>query len=293
MVPADLVAALGRELGCTVRPAVRRVGGGSIHEAVRVETSRGAVFVKYGPPEVAAQYEAECEGIRALAGAGAVRTPEVLAVTRTAEHAFAAFEWIELSAATPTSDELLGARLAALHSVTADRFGWQRDNFIGATLQRNAWCDDWVTFWQRERLESQLQLARDNGASNRLLEQGARLSERVADFFAGYRPVASLIHGDLWSGNRAADERGQPVIFDPAVYYADREAELAMCELFGGFGSGFERAYERAWPLAAGANARRTLYQLYHVLNHYNLFGGGYHAQAERMIERLLAEARA
>jgi protein-ribulosamine 3-kinase len=290
MLPADLVAALEKELACSFSRSVRAVAGGSIHNAARVDTSRGPLFLKYGSADRAVQFEAERDGVQALGRVGVVRTPQVLAAGFTETHAYIALEWLELRPSAAASDERLGQQLAHLHRASSERFGWHRDNFIGATPQRNAWCADWIEFWRRERLEPQLEWARLNGASTRLLSASERLLPRVADFFSGYMPAPSLIHGDLWSGNRACDEGGQPVIFDPAVYFADREAELAMCHLFGGFHSSFDRAYEREWPLAAGARTRRVLYQLYHVVNHFNLFGGSYHAQAERMIDGLLAE---
>lgn len=287
------MAALERDLRCKVARAETAVGGGSIHRAVRVNTSAGALFVKFGDTSVAPQLEAECDGVAALAKANAVRTPQVLATGTTHAHAYAAFEWIDFSATTEASEARLGERLARLHRVVGKRFGWCRDNYIGATPQLNSECDDWIEFWRERRLRYQLQLARKSGASAQLLELGERLLPQLGDFFTGYTPVPSLIHGDLWSGNRAADRAGEPVIFDPAVYYADREAELAMARLFGGFSRSFYVAYEREWPLAPGAERRLPLYQLYHVLNHFNLFGGGYHAQAERLLLRLLAEVRA
>jgi fructosamine-3-kinase len=123
-----------------------------------------------------------------------------------------------------------------------------------------------------------------------LVERGRRLCGQLDALFRGHRPLPSLLHGDLWGGNWAADESGNPVVFDPAVYFGDREADLAMTRLFGGFGRAFYDAYESAWPLEAGAELRFDLYNLYHVLNHLNLFGGGYRAQAEALIDRLLAE---
>ncbi len=147
-------------------------------------------------------------------------------------------------------------------------------------------------FWRDRRLAFQLDRAAENGHGGRLQERGRRLLERVPAFFAGYVPVPSLLHGDLWTGNRAMLADGTPVVFDPAVYYGDREADLAMTRLFGGFGRRFYGAYEAEWPLDAGAASRCDLYNLYHVLNHLNLFGGGYRALAESTIDRLLAADR-
>ncbi len=167
----------------------------------------------------------------------------------------------------------LGRMLAAMHRSTGARFGWHRDNYIGATPQANAWCDDWTEFWLERRLRPQMELARANGFEIR----GQAFSERL---LARHRPQPSLLHGDLWNGN-AGFSNGQPVLFDPAVYYGDREADLAMTGLFGGFPPQFYAAYEAAFPLEPGYEKRKPLYNLYHLLNHLNLFGGGYLAQVQ------------
>ncbi|HKU69691.1 MAG TPA: fructosamine kinase family protein, partial [Burkholderiales bacterium] len=152
----------------------------------------------------------------------------------------------------------------------------------------------WIAFWREHRLGHQLKLAETLAKTEgnaRLLDKGARLMEKLPAFFAGYRPVPSLLHGDLWAGNAAMMANGEAVIYDPAVYFGDREADVAMTELFGGFTSSFYSAYRSAFPLDGGYSTRRTLYNLYHVLNHWNLFGGGYGTQAGRMIDELLALA--
>jgi fructosamine-3-kinase len=218
--------------------------------------------------------------------------PAVLGFGTSGDRAFLALEWIEFGPVQPGTEARLGEGLARLHRTIAGRFGWHRDNTIGATPQRNDWTADWLEFFAKHRLGYQLELAERSGHGGRWVERGCELCERLDAFFSGYAPQPSLLHGDLWGGNWAADTSGAPVIFDPATYYGDREADLAMTHLFGGFGREFYAAYDAAWPLDRGANARRDLYNLYHVLNHLNLFGGGYRAQAERMIERLLAEMR-
>ena len=178
----------------------------------------------------------------------------------------------------------------ALHRRAAPAFGWKRDNTIGATPQVNGWLDDWPAFFAQRRLGCQLDLARRQGAPSRLIEHGERLRAAVPAFFPGYSPRPSLLHGDLWGGNHGYAD-GQPALFDPAVYFGDRETDLAMTELFGGFPASFMAAYRDAWPVDPGYATRKTLYNLYHVLNHFNLFGGGYAGQAQRMTEQLLAEA--
>ena len=147
-----------------------------------------------------------------------------------------------------------------------------------------------MDFWQKQRLGYQLDLAATNGAPATLIDGGRRLQEGLAAFYRDYRPTPSLLHGDLWGGNWAADEIGRPVIYDPATYYGDREADLAMTELFGGFEPAFYSAYQAHSPLADGYELRRDLYKLYHMLNHLNLFGGGYLSSCENLIDQLLAE---
>ena len=234
-------------------------------------------------------FAAEAEGLAELAAPGAIRVPGVIVYGQHEDMAFVALEWLDFSRPTRATEALLGEQLAELHRTTSERYGWHRDNTIGLTPQHNTWTEDWVTFFRRHRLQFQLELAARNGFSGPLQEQGARVMDRLPEWFGGYVPAASLLHGDLWGGNWASSN-GEPVIFDPAVYYGDRESDLAMTRLFGGFGAAFYEAYEASAPLAPGHRARCDLYQLYHVLNHLNLFGGGYLGRAKELIQRLLKE---
>jgi fructosamine-3-kinase len=217
--------------------------------------------------------------------------PRILGQGASTAQAWLELEWFDLRPADPASDARMGAALARLHAVTGSRFGLDRDNAIGAAPQPNAPADDWVAFWRERRIGFQLERAAANGRAVRLQERGRRLLERLPGFFAGYAPVPSLLHGDLWAGNRGMLGDGTPVVFDPAVYFGDREADVAMTRLFGGFGPCFYAAYATEWPLDAGVAVRSDLYNLYHALNHLNLFGGSYLAMAESMIDRLLAAA--
>lgn len=265
-------------------------GGGCIHQSLILSGRDGRrFFLKLNTPACAGLFAAEADGLVALAQSGAVRVPVPLAWGSDMHHAWLLLEYLELR---PHGDATaLGRSLAALHHQTGKTFGWHRDNVIGRTPQPNPRYSDWILFLREHRLQWQLDLAQRNGADKTLLESGAHLLDRLEDFFPGYTPIPSLLHGDLWSGNHAYV--GQtPALFDPAVYYGDREADLAMTELFGGFSSGFYAAYHAAWPLDPGYEVRRNLYNLYHVLNHFNLFAGGYAAQARRMITALLAEVR-
>lgn len=289
----SLAAALGRTLGCEVAAgSERRVSGGSINSCSRFESARGSLFVKHGDAASLDMFQAEAEGLAELSRARAVRLPEVLAVDEQDGTAFLALEWIDLRSATAISEAKLGEQLAAQHRVTHEKFGWHRDNTIGSTPQSNRLTDDWVQFLRERRLRPQLALAGNNGAGANLIDSGQRLCERLEYFFTDYRPAPSLLHGDLWGGNWGVDASGAPVLFDPAVYFGDREADLAMTRLFGGFGAPLYATYQAAWPLDKGAAVRVTLYNLYHVLNHFNLFGGGYSRQALSMIQRLLAELK-
>jgi fructosamine-3-kinase len=268
----------------------RTVSEGSFSHCIRYETSRGPLFVKQAPVAAAAMFSAEAAGLAALAGAQAIRVPRVIATGTCEQGAFLALEWIDLGNATKASEALLGEQLAWQHRSTQRQFGWDRDNTIGSTPQPNQWSSSWVTFLRDRRLLWQLGLASKTGATSRTIERGQLLCELLDAFFSSYRPTPSLLHGDLWGGNWGADEDGLPVVFDPAVYYGDREADIAMTRLFGGFGHAFYTAYQSTWPLDPAAGTRSTLYNLYHVLNHYNLFGGGYLGQADAMIDRLLSE---
>jgi protein-ribulosamine 3-kinase len=286
-----LACELGRSgVHCAAAPE-GRVAGGSVSECYVWPCEGGALFVKVGPRAAEPAFAAEAAGLAELARAQALRVPRVMACGRAAEQAFLALEWIKAGPASVACERRLGEGLALLHAVTAPCFGWRCDNTIGPTPQANGWSQDWTEFFRERRLRPQLVLATQNGLSA-LAARGERLLESMHALLRAHRPAPSLLHGDLWGGNWLASESGEPVIFDPAVYYGDREADIAMTRLFGGFGEAFHHAYQAAAPLPPGTRLRQELYNLYHVLNHANLFGGGYPQQASRTIDRLLAEVR-
>ncbi len=262
------------------------IGGGDISAAWRLSGEERDIFLKTGGVDSAGMFSAEAEGLQEIAKSRAIRVPEVLAVGQAGDTAFLALEWLSFDRPGADTERQLGERLAGMHRVTSSRFGWHRNNTIGLTPQHNPWTEDWATFFQRHRLGYQLELAAQNGFGGELQRKGKRLLDRLPALFDGYEPVPSLLHGDLWGGNWASSNR-EPVLFDPAVYYGDRETDLAMTKLFGGFGRGFYAAYENAWPLQPGSQERQHLYQLYHVLNHLNLFGGGYLGRALALIKAL------
>jgi fructosamine-3-kinase len=253
-------------------------------------------FVKTGDAATLPMFTAEAAGLAALRATGTVRVPEVFACSVVDGQARIEMEYFDLRGLDRDSGARLGRQLADLHRHTGERFGFDADNFIGRSPQENSWHSEWTRFYAEHRLRPQLIRAIGNGMERTLAEQGESLIERLGGLFLDYRPRPSLLHGDLWSGNAAAlrsgDEAGTPVIFDPAAYYGDREADVAMSELFGGFPESFYAAYREAWPLDSGYESRKALYNLYHVLNHFNLFGAGYLNQARRMIGKLLAELR-
>jgi fructosamine-3-kinase len=282
-----LRAALEQELGAAVRET-RAIGGGDINDALRVALADGrTLFVKTHPRPLPDMFACEARGLRWLAETRALRTPEVIAV-RDEAPAFLALELITPAARGPRHDELLGRGLAALHRAGAAHFGLDHDNYIATLPQHNTGAGgyDWPRFYAERRLEPQLARAVDAGliaASTRAAF--ARLLSRLPELCGPAEPPARL-HGDLWGGNALADERGEPVLIDPAVYGGHREIDLAMMQLFGGFGARCFAAYDEAYPRAAGHDDRVPLYQLYPLLVHVNLFGAGYVAGVERILHR-------
>lgn len=288
---SPLAEAIAAATGQPFQPQGSAVtGGGCINQAQVVSGRCGRrFFVKRNHADRLAMFEAEAEGLSAILASATIRAPRPICQGVDGQGAYLVLEYLPLSG---RGDEVACARqLAAMHRSTQGSFGWSRDNTIGSTPQINDPDPDWPRFWRDRRLGYQLALARQQGAPRGLLDKGERLMADLGGFFTTQQPPPSLLHGDLWGGNHGFCA-GAPVIFDPAVYYGDREADLAMTELFGGFPAAFYAAYREAWPLDPGYASRKTLYNLYHVLNHFNMFGAGYADQAENMLDRLLAEIR-
>lgn len=286
-IQRDISAHLGQDFKLDDKHSV---GGGSINHAWRISDGQHAFFVKTNRKALAFMFEAEALALAEIAASASIQVPQPVATGVSGAECYLILDWLELSG-TPDAQRF-GEQLAALHRHQKTQFGFAIDNTIGSTPQLNQWSDSWIDFWQKQRLGYQLKLARQNGFGAQLVDLGLDLLDRTPQFFASYHPVASLLHGDLWSGNWGALAQGEPVIFDPASYYGDREAELAMMELFGHPGRAFFDAYTTAWPLDDGYALRRNFYNLYHILNHANMFGSSYALQAEHMIESLLAEVR-
>lgn len=288
-----IAAAIGEARGeAFTVTSVLAVQGGSIHAAWRIGDGRREFFAKTGAPGSHPMFAAEAEGLRSLGSANAVRVPAVIAEGSSAGDAYLVLEALDLAPLDHAAGARLGEALAKLHRVTGEDYGWTRDNFIGATPQTNTPHPDWAHFFGDRRLRPQLELALKNGMEKALFAQGMGVVERLGGLFLEYHPPPGLLHGDLWSGNAGMLPDGTPAIFDPACYRGDRETDIAMAEMFGGFPTSFFAAYRAAWPLDRDYERRKPLYNLYHVLNHFNLFGGAYLGQARRMIERLFADLR-
>lgn len=270
----------------------KEIHGGCINRTFVVENGQRSLFIKLNREEMLSVFEAEAVALEEIAGTKTIRVPSVVDWGVSAGIAYLALENLELQTGGRVKQHDLGESLAKMHLLEYPYFGWQRDNAIGSTPQPNTRTGDWVHFWKTQRLGFQLDLALRNGYGGRMQESGGELLANLEKLFAGHRPSPSLLHGDLWSGNAAITQAGENVIFDPASYYGDHECDLAMTELFGGFNSEFHAAYASTYPLDEGYAIRKLIYNLYHLLNHVNIFGGGYLRQTESTIERLLLELR-
>jgi len=300
MAEDPLASWLERHRGLDLRRRVA-VSGGCIHGAWRLEFAEGpSLFAKGGAAAALPLLEMEADGLRALAVAAAgsgLTIPRVQALERIGDQALLLLDWLDQSrSGAPEGWWQLGAGLARLHRASLERVcapgdrldgvhGWHRDNGIGSTPQPNGWLEDWAAFFVQRRLQPQLRWLQEKGQP---LRHGERLLVRARELLAEHRPEPVLVHGDLWCGNAALTASGG-ALFDPAVHRADREVDLAMAQLFGGFPPAFFSGYQQSWPLPADHSARVNLYNLYHLLNHANLFGGSYHGQAQSCAESLLA----
>lgn len=265
------------------------IKGGSINFTVQLTDGNRSFFVKLNDIRLIDMFAAEALGLKELLQTNTFRVPQPICYGSSSGQAYLVMEHLQFGHATPDSALAAGRLLAMLHQSHFAKFGWQRDNYIGTSFQFNNWQSNWIDFWRIQRLGMQLDLAARNGYGGQLQVRGQVLLELFPTLL-DHSIQPSLLHGDLWRGNLGYDQNSQPIIFDPAVYYGDRETDLAMTELFGGFSKQFYAAYREIWPTSPGYSVRKTFYNLYHILNHLNLFGGGYLGQARGMIERLLAE---
>jgi protein-ribulosamine 3-kinase len=284
MIPPDLRPSLEKSLGLirTITP----VSGGDINAAARVETGDTRYFVKWNTAPLPHMFEVEARGLQLLTTANALRIPRVIALID--QPPALVLEWIDVgTSGKQVAAEALGRGLAQQHRSSAPTYGLDHDNFIGSNPQHNTPSRSWIEFYRDQRLGVQRDLAQRNG---QLTSDRARRLDRVLSHLDRWidesAVTPALLHGDLWGGNYLIDAQGKPVLIDPAVYYGDREAEIAFTELFGGFGARFYAAYHEAWPLDRGYTDRRDLYNLYHLLNHLNLFGEGYGGSVDAILRR-------
>lgn len=264
--------------------------GGHIHQSLIIEGNGQRYFVKTNQANALPMFISESNGLKEISNSHTVRVPRPLIYGNNEDYSWLVMEYLPLTKPTLNGMSALGEQLARLHKVCQGSFGWHSDNYIGSSVQKNRQAQSWPDFWRDQRLAIQLALAAKNGYRGKLQSQGEHLLDKAPIFFKSYIPKPSLLHGDLWGGNIGFINGREPVIFDPAVYYGDRETDLAMTELFGGFAKEFYQTYEEHFPLDNDYKLRKRLYNLYHVLNHLNLFGGSYLHQAQHIIESLLAE---
>lgn len=269
---------------------VEPVIGGDTSPTFILRGRRQKAFVKIAPSASSDMLFAEADGLEALAASNQVRVPGVLALGAFDDQDghFLALEALDLQARSRASDHMLGEQLAGLHSNLGTQFGWRRDNYLGLAPQKNSVDESWLRFFLEQRLEPQIEvflLAYPGTEEQHLLNE---LKHRWHAIGTDHNPEPALLHGDLWTGNAASLPDETPVIFDPAIHFGDRECDLAMADLFGGFTDAFYSAYQETWPLPPGWQERRGIYQLYHLLNHANLFGGSYVSTVKKRIRRLL-----
>ncbi|MGC8452909.1 MAG: fructosamine kinase family protein [Cylindrospermopsis raciborskii] len=262
------------------------VSGGCINQGYAISNGKITYFVKINQLSQREMFAAEMLGLQQMYETKTIRVPQPLCWGTTNNFSYIVLEWLEMSAGNNKSWQQMGRNLAAMHKTTCEKgFGWHINNTIGSTPQINNWMLNWDEFFLKNRLSYQFQLARKRGGN---FPGEQKLLDVIPSLLADHKVEPSLVHGDLWGGNVGFIINGEPVIFDPATYFGDREVDIAMSELFGAFPPSFYQGYEEEFPLAQGYEKRKVLYNLYHILNHFNLFGGGYSSQANGMIGRIL-----
>lgn len=267
------------------------IAGGSIHQTKLLKTTHGHFFLKHNRSTYENLFKTEMKGLLELSRCKLFKIPQPITMGTYQDTAWLLMEYLDIK---PFIDSHRFAKaLAALHHIEAPTYGWIVDNAIGLTPQFNQQRSNWIEFWSKNRLAPQFQWAMEDGIASKIIDKGHRLMDRLPVFFQDYSPKASLLHGDLWHGNWGSLSDITPVLFDPAIYYGDHETDLAMMLLFGTINPDFFSCYTNYYPIDPGFNTRKTLYNLYHILNHHHLFRGGYGQQAEHMIDQLLAKSNA
>lgn len=274
----------------------KTISGGCINQGYALQTNLETYFVKLNHKSLEDMFIAEALGLQQMQTTATIRVPQAICHGTIEDKAYLVLEWLDLLNSPSNNHpgwKLMGAKLAAMHHFPVinlglkNAFGWTRNNTIGSNPQANSWTENWAEFFAQHRIGYQLKLAKERGGN---FPATAKVIEAVSLALANHHPQPSLVHGDLWGGNAAITHEGEPVIFDPAGYVGDREVDLAMTKLFGGFPKEFYQEYQQVFPLPPGYEQREIIYNLYHILNHFNLFGGSYEIQANRMIERIMQE---
>jgi fructosamine-3-kinase len=264
----------------------RSIGGGCINQGYRIDNGDRAYFVKLNQASQVEMFVAEALGLQQMAATQTITVPQPICWGVADSSSYIVLQWLDLGGGNNQAWHNMGSQLAAMHRLgTSQQFGWDINNTIGSTPQINTWNNSWADFFAEQRIGYQLRLAKRRGGN---FPDTQQVVEKVRQILQDRQPEISLVHGDLWSGNGAITSKGEPVILDPATYYGDREVDIAMTELFGGFPAAFYQGYNQAWQLDKGYPQRKNLYNLYHILNHFNLFGGGYASQANRMLQAIL-----
>jgi len=262
------------------------IGGGSINTALKVETNKGIFFVKHNSKHLyPAMFEKEALGLKLLRETGSIKVPDVVTFGNVDEDSFLVLNYIESGHKSRSFWDDFAKNLTALHKNTSEKFGLDHDNYIGSLKQFNYWENTWTEFFRVQRLEIQIKMARDSSLLDRsIVSAFERFYNRLDDIFPNEQ--SALVHGDLWSGNFMVGENGEPIILDPAVYYGHREMDLAMSQLFGGHPNEFYNSYNKYFPLEKGWQKRMDYCNLYPLLVHVNLFGGGYVASVKSIVSR-------
>lgn len=284
-LPRALQTHISENLSWSVR-AFHPASGGCINHGGELVTTEGSYFLKWNDRQrYPHMFEKESRGLTLLKSANCINVPKVIHVGEAANLQFIILSFVKSDRRAKNYWSLLGEQLADLHRNTLTHFGLDHDNYIGSLIQRNALTENWIDFFVQHRLEAQLSLAERSGKiTSDIRKRFDALYQRLPGLLPQEMPA--LLHGDLWSGNVMVNEMGEPTLIDPAVYYGHREAELAFTQLFGGFEEEFYLAYRNAFPLIPGFNSRTDLYNLYPLLVHVNLFGGGYLQQVENILDR-------
>jgi fructosamine-3-kinase len=263
---------------------IREVKAGDSHKAYKISDGKQHFFVKINEKIHLTNFEVEVDGLEHLSNTQLFKVPNFICTGLVSNHSFLVLEYINMSQGNEHSWFHFGQTLAELHKTqTQQMYGWQEDNFIGLTPQSNLWQKKWSCFFAEQRIGFMLQLLSEKGL---VLANIDTVVESIKSLLTGHNPKPSMLHGDLWQGN-AGFHKNQPVLFDPAFYFGDRETDLAMTELFGRFPVHFYQGYADIWPLEVDYEYRKPIYQLYHVLNHALLFGGHYIESAKITLKNL------